>query len=176
MNNWKQNLLPVFLMLFAVLFDGFLTSYGASSLETSIGLFIPRTVLLMIIILTFYYPEKFMYGNVALIGFIMDAYYLGFVGVYMATFILAVTLVATLKGIIRPNVLSYTLSSILVLSVSEILIFGIMRILGITSMDFQFFIVSRLSATLLFNGLIMLIFSFFVERLIVSTIDETKVR
>lgn len=176
MNNWKQNLLPVFLMLFAVLFDGFLTSYGASSLETSIGLFIPRTVLLMIIILTFYYPEKFMYGNVALIGFIMDAYYLGFVGVYMATFILAVTLVATLKGVIRPNVLSYTLSSILVLSVSEILIFGIMRILGITSMDFQFFIVSRLSATLLFNGLIMLIFSFFVERLIVSTIDETKVR
>lgn len=106
----------------------------------------------------------------------MDAYYLGFVGVYMATFILAVTLVATLKGIIRPNVLSYTLSSILVLTVSEILIFGIMRILGITSMDFQFFIVSRLSATLLFNGLIMLIFSFFVERLIVSTIDETKVR
>ena len=176
MNHWKQNLLPVFLMLFAVLFDGFLTSYGASSLETSIGLFIPRTVLLMIIILTFYYPEKFMYGNVALIGFIMDAYYLGFVGVYMATFILAVTLVATLKGIIRPNVLSYTLSSILVLTVSEILIFGIMRILGITSMDFQFFIVSRLSATLLFNGLIMLIFSFFVERLIVSTIDETKVR
>ena len=176
MNNWKQNLLPVFLMLFAVLFDGFLTSYGASSLETSIGLFIPRTVLLMIIILTFYYPEKFMYGNVALIGFIMDAYYLGFVGVYMATFILAVTLVATLKGVIRPNVLSYTLSSILVLTVSEILIFGIMRILGSTSMDFQFFIVSRLSATLLFNGLIMLIFSFFVERLIVSTIDETKVR
>ena len=117
-----------------------------------------------------------MYGNVAVIGFIMDAYYLGFVGVYMATFILAVTLVSTIKVAIRPNVLSYTLSSILVLTVSEILIYGIMRILGITSMNFQFFIVSRLSATLLFNGLIMLIFSFFVERLIVNTIDETTVR
>lgn len=176
MNNWKQNLLPILLMLLAVLFDGFLTSYGASSLDTSIGLFIPRTVLLMLILLAFYYPEKFMYGNVAVIGFIMDAYYLGFVGVYMATFILAVTLVSTIKVAIRPNVLSYTLSSILVLTVSEILIYGIMRILGITSMNFQFFIVSRLSATLLFNGLIMLIFSFFVERLIVNTIDETTVR
>ena len=176
MNNWKQNLLPIFLMLFAVLFDGFVSSYWTSSLDTSIGLFIPRTILLVIIILTFYYPQKYMYGNVALIGFIMDAYYLGFVGIYMATFLLAVAFVSTIKGAIRPNVLSYTLSSILVLTISELVIYGIMRILGITSMDFQVFIVSRLSATLLFNGLIMLIFSFFVERLIVSTIDETKVR
>lgn len=117
-----------------------------------------------------------MYGNVALIGFIMDAYYLGFVGIYMATFLLAVAFVSTIKGAIRPNVLSYTLSSILVLTISELVIYGIMRILGITSMDFQVFIVSRLSATLLFNGLIMLIFSFFVDRLIISTMDEAKVR
>lgn len=159
-----------------MLFDGFLSSFWTPILYTSIGLFIPRTIVLVIIILTFYYPRKFMYGIVALIGFIMDAYYLGFIGIYMAVFILAVAFVSTIEGRIRPNVVSYTLSSILVLTVSEIIIYGIMRILGVTSMTFQIFIVSRLSATLLFNGLIILIFSFFVDRLIISLMDEAKVR
>ncbi len=173
-SNWKQHLLPIFLMLFAVLFDGFIASYFTSGLNTSIGLFVPRTILLVIIILTFHYPQNFMYGNVALIGFIMDAYYLGFLGIYMATFLLAVTLVSSFKRAIQPNVLSYTLIAILVLTVCELVVYGIMRLLGITSMAFQLFLVSRLGATLLFNGLIMLIFSLFVHRLVVSVMDEAK--
>lgn len=175
-NNWKQNLLPIFLMLFAFLFDGFATSYWTATLHTSVGLMVPRTILLMIILLSFHYDQNFMYWNVAIIGFVMDAYYLGFLGVYMATFLLAVTIVANLKVAIRPNVLSYTLVSIVVLTVSELVVYGIMRILGITSLAFQVFIVSRLSATLLLNSLMMLVFSFFIHRLIVNTLDEAEVR
>lgn len=176
MNNWKQNLLPISLMLFAVLFDGFLTSYFASGLDTNIGLFVPRTIILVIIILTFHYPQTFMYGNVAIIGFIMDAYYLGFLGIYMATFLLVVAVVSSFKTSLRPNVMTYTLVSILVLTISELVVYGIMQILGITSMGFQAFLVSRLSATLLFNGLIMLVFSFLVHQWILNILDEAKVR
>lgn len=161
-------------MLFTLLLDGFITSYWTSSLETAIGLFIPRTVLLVTIILTFYYPTNFMYLLVAVIGFIMDAYYLGFIGVYMVAFILTVAIVSNLKNVIRPNVLSYTLSAILVLTVCEMVVFVIMRTLGITSVDVQTLIVTRMSATLLYNGLIMLIFSFFIDRLVVITLDEGK--
>lgn len=176
MSNWRQNLLPIFLMLFAVLFDGFVTSYWTSALDTSIGLFMPRTILLVIIILSFHYPQKFMYVNVAIIGFVMDAYYLGFLGIYMAAFLLAVTLVSGFKGSLRPNILTYTLVSILVLTACELVVYGIMRILGVTSMGFQLFLVSRLSATLLFNGLIMFVLSFFVHQLIVNIVGEVKVR
>lgn len=163
-------------MLIAVLFDGFVASYWAPALDTTIGLFVPRTILLVIIVLSFHYPQTFMYGNVAIIGFIMDAYYLGFLGIYMATLLLAVALVSSFKMALRANVLSYTLVSILTLTVSELVVYGIMRILEITSMGFQVFLVSRLSATLLFNGLIMLVFSFFVHQLIVNILDEAKVR
>ena len=173
MNNWKQILLPIGLMFTAVLFDGFLTSYMASALDTSIGVIIPRTILLVIIILTFHYDQKYMLGSVAVIGFIMDAYYLGFLGVYMAAFILLVTLVSSVRRVIHPNVLSYTLLSVLGITTAELVVYGIMRILSITTISFQGFLVSKLSATLLFNGGVMLLFSYFIHRLVVNTLDES---
>lgn len=176
MNNWKQTLLPILLMFTAVLFDGFITSYGASALDTNMGIIVPRTIILVIIILTFHYPQNFMLGGVAVLGFIMDAYYLGFLGVYMAAFILVVTIVSSFKQIIHPNVLSYTLISILGITAAELVVYGIMRILSITTLSFQMFLVSRLSATLLFNGIAMLVFSFFIDRLIKKTLDESEIR
>ena len=173
MNNWKQILLPIGLMFTAVLFDGFLTSYMASALDTSIGVIIPRTILLVIIILTFHYDQKDMLGSAAVIGFIMDAYYLGFLGVYMVAFILLVTLVSSVRRVIHPNVLSYTLLSVLGITTAELVVYGIMRILSITTISFQGFLVSKLSATLLFNGGVMLLFSYFIHRLVVNTLDES---
>lgn len=170
--NWKENLLPFFLMLCAVLFDGFVASYFGLGLHSAIGLFVPRTILLVLILLTFYYPQNFMFGNAALIGFIMDAYYLGFLGIYMVTLLLAVAVVSSLKRVLRPNMLSYILVSIIVLTQSEMVVYGIMRVLGLTTMGFQVFLVSRLSATLLFNGLIMLVGSYFVQQLIVDVLKE----
>lgn len=173
LDNWKKILLPIFLMFSAVLLDGFITSYGASALDTSLGLIVPRAIILVITILTFHYQQNFMLGSVAVIGFIMDAYYLGFLGVYMAAFILVVTIVSNLKRFIHPNVLSYTLLSILGITAAELVVYGIMRILSITAISFQGFLVSRLGATLLFNGLVMLLFSYFIHRLVVNTLDES---
>lgn len=173
MDNWKKILLPILLMFSAVLFDGFIASYGASALDTNIGLVVPRTIILVIIILTFHYQENFMLGSAAVIGFIMDAYYLGFLGVYMAAFILVVTLIASIKQVIHPNILSYTLLSILGITVAELVVYSMMRILSITTMSFQLFLVSRLSATLLFNGIVMLLFSYFIHQLIENTLDES---
>ena len=173
MNNWKQILLPIALMFSAVLFDGFLTSYWASALETDIGLIVPRFILLVLILLAFHYQQNFMLGSAAVIGFIMDAYYVGFLGVYMAAFVLVVTLVLNIKRVVHPNVLSYTLLSILGITVAELVVYGIMRILSITAISFQEFLVSRLSATLLFNGGAMLLFSYFIHRLVVKTLNES---
>ena len=163
-------------MFSSVLLDGFIASYWAPILETNLGLIVPRVILLMIIILTFHYKESFMLGSAAAIGFIMDAYYLGFLGVYMASFMLIVVIISNLKEIIQPNVLSYTLVSILGITAAELVVYGIMRILSITTISLQVFLVSRLSATLLFNGLAMLVFSYFIHRLIVNTLNESENR
>lgn len=176
MNNWKQTILPFFLMLLAILSDGFISSYFSEVLATDMGLMIPRTIFLVIVILAFHYKPNTMYINVSIIGFIMDSYYLGFLGVYMATFYLLVAIVNGLKQFLNANVLSYTLVSIIGLSAAEVLIYGIMRILGITTISFQIFIVTRLGATLLFNTIIMALFSFFIQQLILNTLDESEIR
>lgn len=159
-------------MFTALLLDGFISSVFSMQLNTNIGLIIPRLVFLVLIILCFHYESTFMYVNAALLGFIMDSYYIGFIGPYLFSFILVISIVTSLKRTMNANVLSYTILSILGLTASELIIYGIMRILGITTLAFQAFIVSRLSATLLFNAFIMLAFSYFIHRFIVNLLDE----
>ena len=67
MNNWKQTSLPILLMFAAMLLDGFITSYWTSALDTNLGLVVPRTIVLVIIILTFHYKQNFMLGSVTVI-------------------------------------------------------------------------------------------------------------
>lgn len=171
MDNWKPTLFAILLLFLSVLTDGFIASSWTSSLETSLGLIVPRIIVLMIIILSFHYKEGFMLGSAAIFGFIMDTYYLGFIGVYMASFILVAYLAYNFKRIIQPNVLSYTLVSIIGLTLVEVVVYGIMRILGVTSISFQMFIVTRLGATLLFNAVVMLIFSYFIHRFVLNIMD-----
>src|SRR5699024_5286046 len=136
-----------------ILMDGFIANTWTSTLNTNLGLIVPRTIVLMIIILSFHYKEGFMLGSAAAFGFIMDTYYLGFLGVYMSSFVLVAYLTYSLKRMIHPNILSYTLVGILGMTLVEMIAYGIMRILTITTICFQYCIVSRLSATVLFNAL-----------------------
>lgn len=171
MYNWKPTLFAILLLFLSVLTDGFIASSWTGSLETSLGLIVPRIIVLMIIILSFHYKEGFMLGSAAVFGFIMDTYYLGFIGVYMASFMLVAYLAYNFKRIIQPNVLSYTLVSVIGLTLVEVVVYGIMRILGVTSISFQMFIVTRLGATLLFNAVVMLIFSYFIHRFVLNIMD-----
>ena len=114
-----------------------------------------------------------MLVSAGIVGFIMDTYYLGFIGVYVASFIMVAYLSYNFKRIIQPNVLSYTLVSVIGLTLVETVVYGIMRILGVTSISLQMFIVSRLGATLLFNAIVMLVFSYFIHRFILNIMDES---
>lgn len=172
-NKWKQDAFAILLMFISVIIDGFVTSYWGSTLDTSFGLMIPRTLMLVVIILSFHYKNNFMLISAAVFGFLMDTYYLGFIGVYMASVLLVAYLATNLKQAIHPNVLSYTLVSIIAITMAELVIFGIMKILSITTISFQVFLVSRLGATLLFNGMLMLVFSYFIQQMIIKMMDES---
>src|SRR5699024_11306893 len=94
-------------MFSSVLIDGFITSAWTPTLETNLGFIIPRTIVLVIIILSFHYKESFMLGSAAIFGFIMDTYYLGFIGIYMASFLLIVYFTYIFYRIFNLNVLFY---------------------------------------------------------------------
>ena len=171
-NNWKEKTLSIFLILSAFIFDGFIASYWSVALDTNYGLMVPRTIFLMFIILSFHYEKKFMLISAAFFGFLMDTYFMGFVGIYLLSLLMIVLIISKLKELMRANVMSYTMLTIVMITIIEIFIYGVVRILGITGMTMQNFLVEKMAATLLLNTLIMLFFSFFIEKLILNVIDK----
>ena len=160
-------------MFSSLLFDGFLVGLMTPTLSTNIGFILPRTIILTTILLSFHYKEGFVLTLAGIFGFIMDTYYLGFIGVYMASLIMIAYITFNLRMIFQPNVLSYVLMTILGVTLVEFMVYGIMSILGVTSLSFQMFIVSRFTATLVFNTLIMLVFSHLIHLLILKVADES---
>lgn len=62
--------------------------------------------------------------------------------------------------------------TIVVITIVEIFIYGVIRILGITGIVLQEFLVKRLAATLLLNTIIMFFSSYFIQKLILNTMDK----
>lgn len=173
MNNWRGKLLSIVLVLFSLIFDGFIASYWSTSLDTSYGLMVPRITFLLFIILSFHYEKKFMLFSAVIFGLLMDTYYLGFTGIYLFSLILIVLIVSKVRRLISPNVLTYTMLAIIILTLIEIFIYMVIRILGMTGMTMQEFLVNKLAATLLLNTVIMVFTSYFIQKLILS-VNENK--
>lgn len=172
MNNWKEKMLAIFLILFSLILDGFIANFWSVNLETSIGLMIPRTIFLIFIILSFHYEKRFMLSNVLVFGFLMDAYYLGFIGIYLFSLLILVLIIFKFKEFVHANLLSYTMLTIVILTVVELFIFGVIRILGVSGMTLQEFLVNKLAATLLLNTLLMFSSSYFIQKLILSVREK----
>lgn len=173
MNNWRGKFLSIVLVLFSLIFDGFIASYWSTSLDTNYGLMVPRTVFLMFIILSFHYEKKFMLFSAMIFGFLMDTYYLGFIGIYLFSLILIVLIVSKVSKLVSPNVLTFTMLTIVILTTIEIFIYLVIRTLGITGMVMQEFLVNKLAATLLLNTGLMVFSSYFIQKLILN-VQENK--
>lgn len=172
MNNWKENLLAIILMLSSLILDGFIANYWSTALDTNYGLMVPRMTFLVFIILAFYYEKNFMIISAVIFGFLMDTYYLGFLGIYILSLLAIVTAIFKFKELVQANVVSYTLLTIVLITAIEIFIYGVIRILGITGISIQEFLVEKLAATLFLNTLIMLFSSYFIQKLILKTMDK----
>lgn len=113
-----------------------------------------------------------MLSNAFIFGMLMDTYYLGFFGIYIASFILIVYAAEAFKGIVQANVLTYTMSTVIIITIVENFIYGVIRLLGITGISLQEFLVTKLAATLLFNSVTMLLIGYFIDRLIDQVLDK----
>ena len=105
-------------------------------------------------------------------GILMDTYFLGFLGIYILSLLAIVTIIFKFKELVQANVLSYMMLSIVLITGIEIFIYGVIRILGITGITLQEFLVEKLAATLFLNTLIMLFSGYFIEKLIQKTMDK----
>lgn len=172
MDKWKEKVLSIVLMLSSLILDGFIASNWSTVLDTNYGLMIPRTIFLVFIILSFHYEKNFMLTSAFIFGFLMDTYFLGFIGIYIISLLSIVFTVFKFKELVHANIVSYTVLTIVIITMAELFIYGVIRILGITGMNFQEFLVGKLAATLLLNTLIMLFSSYFIEKLILNSMDK----
>ena len=159
-------------MLVSLIFDGFIANYWSTTLDTTYGLMVPRLIFLVFIILAFHYEKNFMITSAIIFGFLMDTYFLGFLGIYILSLTMIVLAITRFKELVHANVLSYTMLSIVLITGVEIFTYGAIRILGITGMTIQEFLVEKLAATLFLNSLIMLSLSYFIEKLILKSMDK----
>lgn len=172
MDKWKEKVLSIVLILSSLILDGFIASNWSTALDTNYGLMVPRTVFLIFIILSFHYEKNFMLTSAFIFGFLMDTYFLGFIGIYIICLLSIVFTIVKFKELVHANIVSYTVLTIVIITMAELFIYGVMRILSITGMNFQEFLVGKLAATLLLNTLVMLFSSYFIEKLILKNMDK----
>lgn len=164
--------MAITLMLSSLILDGFIASYWAVNLDTNFGLIVPRLIFLVFILLSFHYQKNFMLFSAFVFGFLMDTYYLGFFGIYIVSLIMIVQMTNALKGIMKPNMITFTMLAVIEVTVVENFIYGVIRILELSKISFQEFLVTRLAATLLFNSVAMLLIGYFIHRLVDQVLDK----
>lgn len=176
MPNWKKIIIPIFLLFFTLLIDGGITYLFRDQLNSSIGLMIPRLVIVTLIMLAFYLDPKQLFILSFTFGFIYDSYYSGVLGVYIAAFVLITYLVIQIRQIINPHFYAILLVNIVILTVMEVFVFGVYRGIGLSDLTLQLFLVDRLRGTLLFNTVVFLIIGYPLKewmKVLVNT-DENK--
>lgn len=166
MEQWKRTVFPLVLLFSAIMFDGIIASLFREQLQTGWGLMIPRLTLLCLIVLAFYLRPPHITTLSLIFGFIYDSYYSGYLGIYMVSFAFVGYLVWQLRPIFHTNVFIYLLMSIIMVTIVEFFLFGVYRTLGVAMVSPQEFLVQRLGATLVFNGVIMLCCSWPLDRFV----------
>ncbi|MDN6162064.1 MAG: rod shape-determining protein MreD, partial [Atopostipes sp.] len=104
MNRWKEKIVSIVLILSSLILDGFIANYFSTTLDTNYGLMVPRTIFLIFIMLSFHYDKNFMLTSAVVFGFLMDTYFLGFVGIYILSLVMIVMMISKLKELVHANV------------------------------------------------------------------------
>ncbi|GEK87973.1 rod shape-determining protein MreD [Alkalibacterium putridalgicola] len=176
MTNWKKITIPVFLLFFTLLIDGGLSYLFREQLSTSFGVMIPRLVIITLIMLSFYLEPKQLFILAFVFGFIYDSYYSGILGIYIAAFVLIPYLVIQIRQIINPYFSAILLINIVVLTLMELFVFSVYRVIGLSDMTLQLFLVSRLNGTLIFNTLAFIVIGYPLKEWIkvLVSLEENK--
>lgn len=171
MNQWKRALISLFVMLFALILDGVIAFYGGGVLNTATGIMVPRLTVLALVVLSNHLQVPMFYYLAIFFGFIYDSYYVGFFGIYTVGFFVIAYVFHHFWIETYASGILYTLAGLLAIVMIEIFAFAIYHILDITQWTLQEFIIFRLGATLVFNGVIMALFGWLLDRLMKKVSD-----
>lgn len=141
--------LIIFIISFLV--DGVLTNHFPTLFLRSGYSLTPRIVVIAVVMLNFMIDNKSMFWFSIIAGFFVDSYYSGILGVYMGLFAIIVRIIRLVRSNILQNPFTLGLAIVCFLSFTEIGVYFVYALHGVAGMNWNEFLVQRLSATLILN-------------------------
>ncbi len=121
---------------------------------------VPRFLLVVLILMAIYYFRNVTLIYAAIFGLLFDIYYTGVIGAYLFLFPIAVYTASKMVKVLQINVLTSGLITMLIVAMTEALVYGLNLLLFDVNVTVSQFIYARLLPTLTLNFIFYLIIFF----------------
>lgn len=127
---------------------------------------VPRFVIVALIFTAVYGRKKdaVIYGFI--FGLLYDIFYIDIIGVYAFLYPMICLLAVGIIRLIHKHVLIVIFLTLLLIALLELLSYGFVSLISITTIEFKEFLLGRLVPTILANSLFVVMFSWFFLKVI----------
>lgn len=153
----KKVILPL-LVTFLFIFESIFISYSPKNFLDSDLIYVPRFLIIALILLSIYVERKYAIVYAFIFGFLYDVVFTEILGVHLFAFPFIVYIVSLIMKVLQSNIVISTFVSLFGVALLEFVIYGIYSIINITSMSVNEFIEWRLIPTLFLNFIFTVIF------------------
>ncbi len=165
MYKWQKIIVVGLTLLLSLLLDGAITFTLYEQLLIAGGIMVPRLFFIALIIFSFYLPINELNIYAIFFGLLYDSYYTGILGIYIAGSLIIVNIAHNLKKHIQSNILEMGLITMILIAILEVLVYLVYSAVGIASLPFVEFIVSRVGPTIILNGVFFLFLYYPISQL-----------
>ena len=155
-------LIAVLLFFFEPVFSLF------SPIEVSGNLYIlvPRFVIVYLIFIAVYYSRQraIIYGIV--FGLLYDVFYIDIIGLYAFLYPVICYFAAFIIRYVHKHIITVIFLALLLVALLEVLSYGFVTMIAITSIEPEVFMATRLMPTMIANSLFIIMFGWIFKKLI----------
>lgn len=149
-------LIPLLLFIGLVLDGHVMNLFSGPFLVQEFAL-VPRILLLFLVVFTLFFPKQPLFLYALLFGLVYDSYYIGILGIYVTAMASCIYLLKRSQKFLTPAPIMVFIVYLLAIAYVEIFVFGIYTFLGLASMPFAAFLLTRLGPTILLNFFVLLL-------------------
>lgn len=124
---------------------------------------VPRFVFVCLIFLGVYGNRKMTIIYGAIFGLLYDIFYIDIIGVYAFLYPVIAIIAVGIIRYVHKNMLIVIFITFLLIALLEVLSFGFVSFVSITSIGFDEFVIHRLIPTMLANSVFIMMFSWFFK-------------
>lgn len=136
--------------------------------------FVPRFLLLFLMFVAIYYNRKNAMLYAFIFGCIYDIFYIDIIGVYTVLYVSACFVASWCVKFIHQHLVNTTILSVVLLALTETILYGFYSLIGFTEMAFSNFLIQRLVPTVVANILYLVLLGWFFKYIILQLLKKER--